>query len=74
MSKRKWTLETAQAVITRTGGMVTTKDITEQSKVDPLGVVKIKIRHIWHPKAGIKVLGAIDFLTKKHGYIRMREK
>lgn len=73
MSKERWTLETAQAVITRTGGMVTTKDITEKSTVDPLGVVKIKIRHIYHPKAGIKVLGAIDYLAR-HGYIRVREK
>lgn len=73
MSKERWTLETAQAIITRTGGMVTTKDTTEKSTVDPLGVVKIKIRHIYHPKAGIGVLGAIDYLAR-HGYIRVREK
>ena len=74
MSKSKWTFETAQAVITRTGGMVTTKDVTEKSPTDPLGVKKIKLRHIWHPTAGIKVLGAIDYLIRVHGYLRVREK
>ena len=28
---------------------------------------------VWHPRPGIKVLGAIDFLVKKHKYVRVKE-
>ena len=78
MSKGKWTPETAQAIITRTGGIASSKEITEKSVAGivgaVLGIKKRVIHQIWHPKAGIKVLGAIDFLIRKHGYVRVREK
>lgn len=28
---------------------------------------------LWHPRPGIKMLGAIDYLVKKHKYVRVRE-
>ena len=33
------------------------------------GIVKGK--QVWHPKPGIKVLGAIDFMCKVHGCLRV---
>lgn len=35
------------------------------------GVVSGK--QIWHPKPGLAVLGAIDFLIKKHNYTRVKD-
>ncbi|MHA2063254.1 MAG: hypothetical protein ACXABY_02615 [Candidatus Thorarchaeota archaeon] len=30
-------------------------------------------KQVWHPRPGIKVLGAIDYLIKKHKYIRVAD-
>jgi len=51
---KKWTVESAKALVLRTGGMVAGKQV-------------------WHSRPGIKVLGTIDYLIKKEGFVRVRE-
>lgn len=37
------------------------------------GSLSISNKHVTHPRPGIKILGAIDYLVKVHGYVRVRE-
>ena len=62
MNKKRWTEETASAMIKRNGGTVSVK------RTKRFGQKEVVIKRVFHKSPGIKVWGAIDYLKNYCGY------